>query len=142
MRKTVRSLWLAAAAAFVLGSLGAGQPAAAQDEVKREITNIAGDLYRFQNQFHFSVFLVTPEGVIATDPINAAAAEWLEAEIRERFGQEIRYLVLSHDHADHSRPAARSSPTPPPWWHTRTPSAPSSASSARRRCRRSPSTTA
>ena len=102
MRKTVRSLWLAAAAAFVLGSLGAGQPAAAQDEVKREITNIAGDLYRFQNQFHFSVFLVTPEGVIATDPINAAAAEWLEAEIRERFGQEIRYLVLSHDHADHS----------------------------------------
>jgi glyoxylase-like metal-dependent hydrolase (beta-lactamase superfamily II) len=45
---------------------------------------------------------VTPEGVIATDPINAAAAEWLEAEIRERFGQEIRYLVLSHDHPDHS----------------------------------------
>jgi glyoxylase-like metal-dependent hydrolase (beta-lactamase superfamily II) len=95
-------VWLAAAAAFALGSLGPAQPAAAQDEVKREITNIAGDLYRFQNKFHVSVFLVTPEGVIATDPINAAAAEWLEAEIRERFGQEIRYLILSHDHADHS----------------------------------------
>ena len=102
MRKTVRSVWLAAAAAFAVGSLGTAQPASAQDDVKREITNIAGDLYRFQNQFHFSVFLVTPEGVIATDPINAAAAEWLKAEIRERFGQEIRYLVLSHDHADHS----------------------------------------
>jgi glyoxylase-like metal-dependent hydrolase (beta-lactamase superfamily II) len=95
-------VWLAAAAAFALGSLGTAQPASAQDEVKREITNIAGDLYRFQNKFHVSVFLVTPEGVIATDPINAAAAEWLEAEIRERFGQEIRYLILSHDHADHS----------------------------------------
>jgi glyoxylase-like metal-dependent hydrolase (beta-lactamase superfamily II) len=95
-------VWLAAAAAFALGSLGTAQPASAQDEVKREITNRAGDLYRFQNKFHVSVFLVTPEGVIATDPINAAAAEWLEAEIRERFGQEIRYLILSHDHADHS----------------------------------------
>jgi glyoxylase-like metal-dependent hydrolase (beta-lactamase superfamily II) len=83
-------------------ALGPAVPAAAQDEVKREITNIAGDLYRFQNNFHVSVFLVTPEGVIATDPINAEAATWLEAEIRERFGQEIRYLVLSHDHVDHS----------------------------------------
>jgi len=37
--------------------------------------------------------------VIATDPINAAAAIWLENEIRTRFGQEIRYVVYSHDHA-------------------------------------------
>ena len=28
-------------------------------------------VYRFRNNFHFSVFLVTPEGVIATDPIHA-----------------------------------------------------------------------
>ena len=32
-------------------------------EPTREITQIAGDLYRFQNNFHFSVFLVTPDGV-------------------------------------------------------------------------------
>ncbi len=69
---------------------------------KREITRIAGDLYRFQNNFHYSVFLVTPEGVIVTDPINADAASWLKAEIASRFGRPIRYLVLSHDHADHS----------------------------------------
>jgi len=68
---------------------------------KRSISNIAGDLYRFQNNFHYSVFLVTPEGVIATDPINADAAKWLENEIRQRFGQEIKYLVYSHDHVDH-----------------------------------------
>jgi glyoxylase-like metal-dependent hydrolase (beta-lactamase superfamily II) len=87
------------AAAALAGTAG---PAAAQDQAEREITNIAGDLYRFRNKFHVSVFLVTPEGVIATDPINAEAAQWLEDEIRQRFGQEIRYLVLSHDHADHS----------------------------------------
>lgn len=74
--------------------------ASAQD-VKRNITQIAGDLYRFQNNFHFSVFLVTPEGVIATDPIDAAAATWLKAEIKKRFNQEIKYLILSHDHRDH-----------------------------------------
>jgi len=69
---------------------------------KRAITKIAGDLYRFQNNFHFSVFLVTPDGVIATDPINADAANWLKAEIKKRFDKEIRYLILSHDHSDHS----------------------------------------
>jgi glyoxylase-like metal-dependent hydrolase (beta-lactamase superfamily II) len=75
-------------------------PASAQ-EAKREITQIAGDLYRFQNNFHVSVFLVTPEGVIATDPIDAEAATWLKGEIDERFGQPIKYVIFSHDHADH-----------------------------------------
>ncbi|MBT5265776.1 MAG: MBL fold metallo-hydrolase [Rhodospirillaceae bacterium] len=67
----------------------------------REITKITGDLYRFKNKFHFSVFLVTPEGVIATDPINKDAAAWLKAEIAKRFGKEIRYVIYSHDHRDH-----------------------------------------
>jgi glyoxylase-like metal-dependent hydrolase (beta-lactamase superfamily II) len=39
--------------------------------------------------------------VIATDPINADAARWLEAEITQRFNQPVRYLIYSHDHADH-----------------------------------------
>ncbi|NKB50447.1 MAG: MBL fold metallo-hydrolase [Alphaproteobacteria bacterium] len=80
----------------------AGEEQLAQQEVKRSITGIAPNLYRFQNNFHFSVFLVTDDGVIATDPINADAATWLEGEIKSRFNQEIKYLVLSHDHADHS----------------------------------------
>ncbi|NIA69616.1 MBL fold metallo-hydrolase [Pelagibius litoralis] len=82
--------------------LMAATPAAAQQsEVKRSITQVAGDLYRFQNNFHFSVFLVTEEGVIATDPIDAEAAAWLQAEVMERFNQPIRYVVYSHDHRDH-----------------------------------------
>ena len=71
-------------------------------QAKRAITHIAGDLYRFQNNFHYSVFLVTPDGVIVTDPINVEAAIWLEAEIAERFNQPVKYLILSHDHTDHS----------------------------------------
>ena len=96
--KAVR-LALAGALSLILMALGATL-ALAQD--KREITHIAGDLYRVQNKFHYSVFLVTDDGVIATDPVNAEAAAWLEAEIRKRFGKEITYLILSHDHRDHS----------------------------------------
>ena len=74
---------------------------AQQQQAQREITQVAGDLYRFQNNFHVSVFLVTPEGVIVTDPIDAGAAAWLREQIGDRFDQPIRYAIYSHDHADH-----------------------------------------
>ena len=74
----------------------------AQDAAKREITKVAGDLYRFQNNFHFTVFLVTPEGVILGDPINKDAASWLKGEIEKRFGLPVKYVIYSHDHPDHS----------------------------------------
>ena len=80
--------------------LGAA-PAPAQAPPVREITQIAGDLYRFRNNFHYSVFAVTPAGIIATDPINADAARWLKDEIKRRFDRPVRYLIYSHDHADH-----------------------------------------
>ena len=67
----------------------------------REITPIAGPLHRFRNNFHYSVLVATSDGVIATDPINADAARWLKAEVAQRFGKPIRYVIYSHDHADH-----------------------------------------
>jgi glyoxylase-like metal-dependent hydrolase (beta-lactamase superfamily II) len=97
---------LAAVAAFVLSLPGAVQaqtPAtqAAQAPV-REITKIAGEVYRFRNNGHYSVFAVTPAGIIATDPINAAAATWLKDEMKKRWPDKaIKFVVYSHDHADH-----------------------------------------
>jgi glyoxylase-like metal-dependent hydrolase (beta-lactamase superfamily II) len=79
----------------------AAPPPVAEDAV-REITNIAGDLYRFQNNNHYSVFLVTPDGIIATDPINAAAATWLKAELETRFAVPVKYVLYSHHHGDHA----------------------------------------
>lgn len=67
----------------------------------REITQIAGDVYRFRNNNHYAIFAVTPAGIIATDPINAEAAQWLKAELHKRFSQPVQYLIYSHDHADH-----------------------------------------
>jgi glyoxylase-like metal-dependent hydrolase (beta-lactamase superfamily II) len=69
---------------------------------QREITNITGNLYRFRNAGHYSVFLVTPAGIIATDPINKEAATWLKAELKARFNQPVRWVIYSHSHADHA----------------------------------------
>ncbi len=68
---------------------------------KRSIKKIAGNLYRFQNNFHFAVFLVTSEGIIVTDPINKGAATWLKGELAKRFNKPVKYLIFSHDHQDH-----------------------------------------
>jgi glyoxylase-like metal-dependent hydrolase (beta-lactamase superfamily II) len=82
-------------------SLMTASGALSQQAPVREITKIAAEVYRFRNNNHYSVFAVTPAGVIATDPINADAARWLRAEIARRFNQPVRYVVYSHDHADH-----------------------------------------
>lgn len=74
--------------------------AAAQDE-DFSIDNISGEVYRFRHRFHYSVFAVTPDGIIATDPINAGAAEWLKAELKKRFNLSVKYLIYSHEHPDH-----------------------------------------
>lgn len=75
--------------------------AAAQAQPQRAITPIGGDLYRFRNADHYSVFLVTPAGIIATDPIDPEAARWLKAELAQRFAKPVKYLIYSHDHSDH-----------------------------------------
>ncbi len=87
---------------FLIVLLASGVSAFGQQKPVRKITNIAGDLYRFQNRFHFSVFLVTRAGVIATVPINADAARWLKTELKKRFNNPVKYLFYSHDHADNS----------------------------------------
>ncbi len=90
---------------LVLG-LAATLASAQEGDATRAITQLAGDVYRFQNNAHYSVFMVTPEGVIATDPISPEAAAWLNAEIQRRFNQPVKYVLYSHDHWDHVSGAA------------------------------------
>ncbi|HUS55893.1 MAG TPA: MBL fold metallo-hydrolase [Thermohalobaculum sp.] len=92
---------LAAAVAAVVMTAVITVPAVAQDTT-RALTNIKGDVWRFQNNFHFSVVIVTADGVVVTDPINAEAATWLEAEIASRFGKPVTHLIYSHSHSDHA----------------------------------------
>lgn len=97
----MRRLILGVALVTILGASLLAPAATLAQDAKRAITKIAGDLYRFQNNFHYSVFLVTPDGIIATDPIDADAARWLKGELKTRFGVPVKYLIYSHDHRDH-----------------------------------------
>ena len=85
---------------LMLSVLGAG--GAAAQEVKREITRVTDDTYRFQNQFHVSMFVITGDGVVVTDPINSEAAAWLKTEIGKITDEPITHLVYSHSHGDHA----------------------------------------
>jgi glyoxylase-like metal-dependent hydrolase (beta-lactamase superfamily II) len=78
--------------------------AAAQQPPLFATTKVTDNVYLFRYQFHQSMFIVTPEGVIATDPIGyrrpQAVKTYLE-EIRKITQAPIRYLVYSHHHYDH-----------------------------------------
>ncbi|HLF23273.1 MAG TPA: hypothetical protein VI565_05055 [Burkholderiales bacterium] len=67
-----------ASALLVLGALAT---ASAQQPVTRTITELRDGLYRAQNNQHFTVFLVTGDGIILSDPISTEFAQWLKAEL-------------------------------------------------------------
>ena len=95
-----RSRWLAlflAGSLLALGSDGWPQPSRPDNE----ITKLADDVYLFRHQFHQSMFVTTPDGVIVTDPISGDAAGWLKTEIAKLTDQPVRYVVYSHHHSDH-----------------------------------------
>lgn len=78
---------------ILLGQLLLGQT--------NEISQISDDLYRYRHNGHYNVFLVTPEGIIITDPISEDAANWLKQELSSRFEVPVTHMIYSHDHADH-----------------------------------------
>ena len=108
--------------AMLVGVFLAAGAAFAQD-AKREVTNVAGDVYRFQNNFHVNVFVITGEGVVVTDPINADAAAWLREEIASRTDQPITHLVYSHSHGDHASGGAAYGDVPTVIAHANAPEA-------------------
>jgi glyoxylase-like metal-dependent hydrolase (beta-lactamase superfamily II) len=71
-----------------------------------ETTKVDGtdNVYIFRNGNHQSMFVVTGDGVIATDPIGygrpTGGADYV-AEIKKVTDKPIRYLIYSHHHYDH-----------------------------------------
>ena len=93
---------------LVIGALSVAVPGGnrarrfAQQPPARAIVNLTGQLYRAQNNNHYTVFLVTPEGVIMSDPINRDFARWLKGEIATRFKVPVRYVLYTHHDWDHA----------------------------------------
>jgi glyoxylase-like metal-dependent hydrolase (beta-lactamase superfamily II) len=71
-------------------------------EAKRSITKVAGDVYRFQNNFHFSLVVVTNAGVVVVDPISESAAQWLRDNLKTITDKPVTHLVYSHSDLDHA----------------------------------------
>ena len=76
--------------------------AAAQQAPTRAIVNVTGQLYRAQNNNHYTVFLVTPDGIIMSDPIDRAFARWLKGELATRFKVPVRFVLYTHRDWDHA----------------------------------------
>jgi glyoxylase-like metal-dependent hydrolase (beta-lactamase superfamily II) len=84
-------------------------PASAQAPVTPPLfatTKVEGtdNVYIFRYQNHQAMFVVTPAGVIATDPISYGRPQAAKAyidEIRKITKAPIRYLIYSHHHDDH-----------------------------------------
>jgi glyoxylase-like metal-dependent hydrolase (beta-lactamase superfamily II) len=69
---------------------------------RREIIRITDDLYRANDSIWYSLFLVTPDGILLVDPLNTSFAQWLKAQLDQRFpGVPVRYVIYSHSHWDH-----------------------------------------
>jgi len=97
MRTMLTSLLLVAIVAA-----GAADAWAQQKPPARGIVNVTGQLYRAQNDNHYTVFLVTPEGIIMSDPINRDFARYLKQEFATRFKQPVRYILYTHSDWDHA----------------------------------------
>ena len=70
-----------------------------------DLQQFADDTYAFVNSGYVSLFIVTDEGVIATDPSSQGGperAEAFKATIASVTDQPVKYLVYSHNHADHA----------------------------------------
>jgi len=87
--------------ALLIVGMFAGAFQAQQRGPAREIVNVKGDIYRARNNNYFSLFMVTPEGIILADPINTAFATWMKEQFAERFKVPVRYVIYSHSHWDH-----------------------------------------
>src|SRR3954469_17884164 len=83
-----------------------GQPAAPAARPQIETTKVDGtdNVYIFRNGGHQSIFVVTKDGVIATDPVAYGRPNGRQQyvdEIKKVTDKPIKFLVYSHHHYDH-----------------------------------------
>jgi glyoxylase-like metal-dependent hydrolase (beta-lactamase superfamily II) len=103
MSRFVHALVIGAVAGFsVVSAVQAQQPA----RPPIQTTKVEGTegVYIFRNGNHQSIFIVTADGVIATDPVaygRPTGGQTYVDEIRKVTDKPIRYVIYSHHHFDH-----------------------------------------
>jgi glyoxylase-like metal-dependent hydrolase (beta-lactamase superfamily II) len=85
----------------------APQPSPAPQRPQIETRKVDGtdNVYIFRNGNHQSIFVVTKEGVIATDPVAygrpQGGQQYVDEIKKVSKGAPIKYLIYSHHHYDH-----------------------------------------
>jgi glyoxylase-like metal-dependent hydrolase (beta-lactamase superfamily II) len=87
--------------ALVALLIGPATSLIAQQPPPYETRKVADGVYIYRHGGHQAMFVVTADGVVATDPINPAASKIYLEEIRKITQAPIRYVVYSHHHYDH-----------------------------------------
>jgi glyoxylase-like metal-dependent hydrolase (beta-lactamase superfamily II) len=104
MKSMMSRISLAMAVACVTTALTATVQAQQPQQPPTATTKVEGtdNVYIFRYVGHQSMFIVTPDGVIATDPISERrpAKPYIDA-IRAVTQAPIKYVIYSHSHFDH-----------------------------------------
>src|SRR5438132_12087981 len=98
MQRIVFALFACASALVAAPGWSQGQPAA-RPQIATTKVDGTDNVYIFRNGNHQSIFIVTNDGVIATDPIAYGRPQGgaaYVAEIRKVTDKPIKYLVYSH----------------------------------------------
>ena len=98
------TMTILACIALTAQAMSQGQPAAQAPQIETKKVDGTEGVYTFRNQNSQAMFIVTSDGVIATDPVSygrPTGGEQYLAEIRKVTNQPIRYVVYSHHHFDH-----------------------------------------
>jgi glyoxylase-like metal-dependent hydrolase (beta-lactamase superfamily II) len=106
MSRVFRTLACSALVAAAMAAPAQAQQPQQPERPPIEVRKVEGaeNVYIFRNRNHQAMFIVTPEGVIATDPVSygrPTGAQDYIAEIRKITQAPIRYLIYSHHHFDH-----------------------------------------
>ena len=69
-----------------------------------DLYKVSGSTYAFEREFSRSMVLRTPEGIAIFDTFDTPHMKALKEALAEKFpGENVRWVVLSHNHLDHVR---------------------------------------
>ena len=93
-----------ATAALAVALSGPANSQAARPQIETKKVDGTENVYIFRNGNHQAMFIVTPAGVIATDPVaygRPTGGQQYIDEIKKVTDKPIKYLIYSHHHFDH-----------------------------------------
>jgi glyoxylase-like metal-dependent hydrolase (beta-lactamase superfamily II) len=95
---------MAAALTVAVGTTTARAQLAQRPQIETTKVDGTDNVYIFRNGNHQAMFIVTKDGVIATDPIaygRPTGGQDYVAEIKKVTDKPIKFLIYSHHHYDH-----------------------------------------